>query len=385
MLQYEQNDFDGEDQITRALSGTGVSKLVLDVAKEADAHIAKAEDLLWPENQKKVPWKDLRSKALQNPRWTWLPHNGLEALRKIAEERGIWRDNEDGYLERGPFAKPKTAVSITEVTEQDPATGRVTLNIGALGAGKAPQIYCDKSPAVGTKGQRLTDPKLETSETRLYFIAVDPKGEHGTGEAVCWTNKLTLTHQPTESGGTRHVELKVVPRGTIRYTLTGANPAEGEIYKKSIAIGDGAQTIYCHAEDDGVTARRNFEIPPRGTKGAVIKKEKPATLTERVETADTTETFTLIKQLKEAKAQAGTLKLEVGQGTKSLSLRFGTECRVTGEKLEALIAAARSALDDGAAEVRVAVTGSIYFGFGADLESFAGARGIELDPENVSQ
>lgn len=385
MLQYEQNNFDGEDQIVRALSGTGVSKLVLDVAKDAEAHIAKAQDILWPENQKKVPWKDLRSKALQNPRWTWLPHNGLDALRKIAEERGIWRDNEDGYVERGPFAKPKTSVSVTEVSEQDPATGRVTLNVAAHGAGKTPQLYVDKSPSVSTKSQRLTDPKLDTTDTRLYFIAVDPKGEHDTGEPVCWTNALTITHQPTESGGKRFVELKVVPRGTIRFTLTGANPAEGEVYKQPIAIGDGAQTIYCHAEDDGVTAKRTFEIPPRGTKGAVIKKEKPATLTERVETADTTETFTLLKQLKEAKAEAGTVKLDVGQGTKNLSLRFGSDCRVTGEKLEALIAAARAALGDGGAEVRIAVTGCIDFAFGADLESFAGARGIELDPRNVSQ
>lgn len=384
-MQYTKNDFNGEEQVVKALSGTGVSKLVLEVEKDAEAQIAKAEDLLWPEKQKKVPWKDLKSRALQNPRWTWLPNNGLETLRKIAESKGIWRDMEDGYLERGPFAKPKTSVSIQPISEADATTGRVTLQITAIAAGKSPQIYWDTSPKVGTKSQRLNDPKLETDATRLFFVAVDPKGEHETGEPVPWSNKLIITHQPKETGGKRLVELKVVPRGVIRYTLTGANPAEGELYKAPFEIGDGAVTVYCYAEDDGVTEKRNFEIPPRGTKGVVIKKDKPAVLRERVETADTSESFTLLKQVKDSKAHLGALKLEVGQGTKSVVIRFGSECRMTSAQVESVIQATRDALNDGSAEVRIDVTGGCHFGFGADLENFAGSRAVELTPQNVEQ
>lgn len=386
-MQYAKNDFNGEEQIIKALAATGVSKLVDDekLKKEADSLIAKAEDLLWPENQKKVPWKDLKSRALQNPRWTWLPNNGMDALRKLAEAKGVWKDLGDGYIERGPFAKPKTSVSIQPLSDPDPSTGKVVLQITAVGAGKAPQIYWDTSPAVSAKSQRLDDPKLETDATRLYFIAVDPKGEHETGEPTSWMNQLIITHQPKEAGGQRVVELKVVPRGTIRYNLTGANAAEGEIYKSPIPIPDTAVTVYCHAEDDGVSAKRNFEIPARGQKTFVIKKDKPAKLSERIQAASTVESFTLLKQAKDHKARLGGLKLEVGKGARSAVIRFGTDSRLEGDKLEAVIEAARTAIGDGAAEVTLDVTGGIFFAFGSDLEAFAGERGIELTAENVEQ
>jgi hypothetical protein len=77
-----------------------------------------------------------------------------------------------------------------------------------------------------------------------------------------WSNTLTITHQPRDGVGSRSVELRVVPRGIIRYTLTGANPAEGTLYTGPIEIGQGETTIYCYAEDDGVSIRRNFTIPP---------------------------------------------------------------------------------------------------------------------------
>jgi hypothetical protein len=384
-MQYTQNDFNGEEQIVKALAATGVSKLVLDVEKEADAQITKAEEVLWPENQKKVPWKDLRSRALQNPRWTWLRGNGLDTLRKIAESKGIWRDLLDGYLERGPFAKPKTSVSIQPITEADPATGRITLQVTAVGAGKTPQIYFDRSPKVSAKSERLTDPKLDTDATRLYFIAVDPKREHETGESVPWTNKLIITHQPKEKGCMRLVALKVVPRGTIRYTLTGANPTEGEMYKAPFEIGDEAVTVYCHAEDDGVTEKRTFEIPPIGQKGITIKTDKPATLTEHLPTAGTGESFALLRELNDRRAHLGPLKVDVGQGTKSVGIRFGSECRLSSAQVEDLIHAARVALGEGGAEVRLNITGGIFFDFGVDLQDFAAGYAIELTPENVEQ
>lgn len=382
-LEYTKNDFDGEEQVVKALSGTGASKLVLDVEAAADAQIKKAEDLLWPTNVKKVPWKDLKQRAIQNPRWTWFPHNAFDGLRKIAESKGIWRDLGDGYLERGPFAKAKTSVSIHPLSESDPTTGKVTLQVTAVAAGKAPQIYWSDTPKVDAKSKRLTDPKLETAATRLYFVAVDPSGEHETGEPVAWTNQLIITHQPKESGGKRYLELKVVPRGTIRYTLTGANPADGEIYKRPFEIGDGAVSVYCHSEDDGVIAKRTFEIPARGAKGVTVKKDQPATLIERVQTADTTESFAVLKLMKDLKATAGGLKLEVGQGSKGIVLRFGSECASAPAQLEALVFAARAALGNESAEVRLDLTGGLRFTLGADLESFAAVRGIELATENV--
>jgi hypothetical protein len=382
-MTFTGNRWNGEEQLEKTLAGTGVNKLIVDVDKEAQALIKKAEDLLWPENQRRVPWRDIKHRALTNARWSFVPKDGLDGLRKVAVERGQWRYSDDGYIEKGPFEKPRTAVNVQE-RHYEEDTGTANLEVTPLHAGAHAEVYYDKKPDVSSKSQRLASAQLSTTETRLYFLAIDPKGAHETGEPYRWDNKLTITHQPREAADKRLVELRVVPKGTLKYTLTGANPAEGTVYSEPIEIGDGEVTIYCYAEEDGVTAKRTFTIPPRASGGVRIEPTKRARLKKRVEAPDTAETFKLVERSKQARAKLTGLTIEVGTGSKNATLRFGSEGNISPEDVEALIKAIRTALGDDSAEVRLRVP-ALEFNTGHDLDSFARDRGITLTTNEVEQ
>jgi hypothetical protein len=382
-MQFTENHFDGEEQIEKALSATGVSKLVLDVEKELQALISRAEEIIWPENQKRVPWRDIKARALSIPRWIWVPSNGLEQIRKLAEQRGIWRSTEDGYIEKGPFQKPKTTVAITELG-YDETTGTASLSIIARDAGPSPKVYWDVTSAVSTKSNQLTDAKLDTDKTRLWFVAVDAAGDHEIGEPVTWSNRLTITHQPREGVGSRNVELRVVPRGTIKYTLTGANAAEGAAYAQPFEIGQAETTVYCYAEDEGVSARRNFVIPPAGNAGVRIDPARKAKLKKRVDAPDVASTFKLVARAKQAKAQFLGASIDVGSGAKNAALRFGSESSISAEHVESIISALRAALGDEMADVRVTVR-AVDFATGHDLDAFVKEWGLQVGTNEVEQ
>ncbi|MBX3024939.1 DUF499 domain-containing protein [bacterium] len=383
-MQFTANNFDGEEQIEKALAHTGASKLALDVEAEFAALAQRAEEVIWPENQKRVPWRDVRARALSTPRWLWLPANGLEQLRKLAEQRGVWRSSEDGYIEKGPFEKPKTSVILDE-RAYDEATGEATLEVTVRDAGAAPRIYWDTTPNVTARSHRLTDSKLVTDATCVWVVAEDPAGGHERGDPVLWRNRLTITHQPREGVGSRSVELHVVPRGTIRYTLNGANPAEGTVYDgRPIEIGDGETTIWCHAEHEGVTERRTFTIPPAGNRGIRIDPAAPARLAKLVSAPSTAEAFRVLAQARRDGIRLSEVSLEVGSGTRTASLRFGRDGVLTAEQLEQVIAALRAALGEDMAEVRLSAR-RLEFTRGHDLSEFVKAWGLSVDANEVEQ
>src|SRR5712692_1417028 len=310
-MTFDENQFDGEEQIEKALAHVSASKLELDIEKDPTPLFLRAESELWPENQKRVLWRDIKTRSLVNPRWKWLPKDGLEHLRKLAQQRDRWRYTEDGYIEKGPFERTKTDVVITE-TGRDDSKNEVTLEIVARDAGKNPQIYWDTKPTVSaSSGNKLPDKVLKTKAVRLWFVAVDPHGAHEAGPAKSWSNTLTLRYDIKGVGDKRTVELQVAPSGIIKYTLTGANPAEGIEYTKPIEVGAGEITVYSYAEADGVSTKRNFTIPKAGSDEFKPDPVKPAKLTKRIDANSTAEVFGLIAKARSAKAKLGNLQLDV--------------------------------------------------------------------------
>jgi hypothetical protein len=384
-MQFSENTFNGEEQIEKALIDIGASKLVVEFDKDPTQWIKRAEDMLWPENTKRVPWRDIKRRSLENPRWIWLPNNGLEQLRKLAEQRGAWRSTDDGYIERGPFENPKTEVTVTEVHYVDD-TGEATLEVVPRNAGKAPEVYWDtKADVTRSAGHKLSDNTFKTKAVRVWFLAVDPSKAHETGAATSWSNRLTLRHQCNEGvGGDRNVELAVIPAGAIRYTLNGANPKEGTPYEKPFPIGPEETTVYCYAEADGVAETRNFLIAKAGNTGVQVDPDHPARLRKKIDCPDTAQTFGLLAKIRQAKAKTSSLTLDVGQGDKAVSVRFGSGTALTGEVLEQAIAMLRSALVDETADVRLQVK-VIHFPWGRDLSTFVAEQGLVLAPNEVEQ
>lgn len=86
-------------------------KLYLDVEKDFDAIREKAQDLLWPENLDEARWADVTDRMAEQAGMPWLPPKGLEKLKLIARDRGLWEDLGNGYLTKKP-QKKKTSVQV---------------------------------------------------------------------------------------------------------------------------------------------------------------------------------------------------------------------------------------------------------------------------------
>jgi len=74
----------------------------------------------------------------------------------------------------------------------------------------------------------------------------------------------------------------------------------------------------------------------------------------------------------------------VGKGAKNVVSRFGSESQVTAENVEAFVAAARKALGDEAADVKISF-GVMSFPTGHDLEVFLKGVGVDVAPAEVEQ
>jgi hypothetical protein len=385
-MTFGSNAFKGEEQVEKALAEVGSSKLYRSVEENADMLLTRAEDMLWPGGgERRIPWRDVVSRTVTNERWLWLPAKGIETLRSIAAGQGRWRYTEDGYIEKGPFPPPRTGVSVSE-RDYDDQTGEATLAILARDAGKSGRVHYAASSAVGASSPTVPDTIWKTDATALWFVAIDPDGQHDTGDPVKWTNKLTLTHQPRSGGGKRIVELTVKPRGQIRWNTTGANPREGAVYNGPIELDSTeAVTIYAYAEDEGVCVNRNFTIPAIDQKGPAIDKTKPARLNKRVDFRGNAEAFKAINHAKALNVKLfGGVLLTVGNDTLSVTTRFGSDAVIKADDIEAFINAARLALGNETADVVLRID-DLEFGSGHDLETFLQRLCIEPMPGEVEQ
>ena len=120
--------FNGEEQIEKTLTSNPL-KLYLDVEKDFDPIRDKAQDLLWPENQDEARWSDVADRYTEQAGMPWLPPKGLDTLKSIACNRGLWEDLGNGYVTKKP-QKKKTSVQVIAESEPDD-DGKVRLRINA--------------------------------------------------------------------------------------------------------------------------------------------------------------------------------------------------------------------------------------------------------------
>ena len=383
------NIIDGETAVEDALSATSASKLyrVIDDTN-ADTLRTRAEQMLWIAGaERRARWKDIEEQAACNVRWPWLPAKGLDDLRKRAINTGAWRDNNDGYIEKGPFPAAKTSVKAV-TRSRDDATGKATIDLTPVNAGEKPKIYFSEKEDVSTNSPLVPDITFESDATVLWFLVVDPEGKNETGPAVKWTNTLTITYEPKEVMGKRTVALSVKPRGEIRWNLDGTNVKEGKPYTGPIDIpGDGEATVYTYAEDQGVSVKKDFSIRPVTGGQAVIDPVKPAAVARKMKIATTTDTYVMIRAGKKTKASFGNgVTITVGKGDKNATTRFGPGTTLSTEAIDAFINAARLAVGDESADVEVGF-GELKFATGAELTEFLQETSdqIKVDPSEVQQ
>ena len=270
--------FNGEEQIEKTLISNPL-KLYLDVEKEFDAIRDKAQDFLWPENQDDTRWADSADRYFEQAGMSWLPPKGLDTLKSIACNRGLWEDLGNGYVTKKP-KKKRTSVQVIAESEPDDE-GKVRLRVNPQNAGPAPRIYYAEDTPVNESSPQLKDQAYTTTALRVNFLVCDPSGQYETGDPVPWTNKLVLRNELTEKDGKRNIELFVAPMGSIRYTLDGSEPREGMVYEGPIPTGDGEVLLRAFAEADKIETKAEFRFPAKGKKGVQIDEVKPGRLISR--------------------------------------------------------------------------------------------------------
>ena len=373
--------FNGEEQIEKTLTSNPL-KLFLDVEKEFDAIRDKAQDLLWPENQDEARWSDAADRYTEQAGMPWLPPRGLDLLKTIACNRGLWEDLGNGYVTKKPKKKRTSAQIVAEPELGD--EGRVRLRVNPVNAGPAPRIHFAEDAVVSEGSPVLKDNPYATTALRVSFLVCDVSGQYELGDPVTWTNQLTLRNRLGESGGKRTIELLVSPRGSIRYTLDGSEPREGTAFAAPVEIGDDDVLVRAFASIEGLEAKADFRFPARGKKGVQIDEVKPARLVSRTgrKLDSRATTFEGLKQAADKSAEFENVSLTVGQGNKVASVMVG-EVRVDAAFITTLLT---TVLGKFGPDTPVTMTfRKAHFASGHDLKDFAGKLGIELEQADVEQ
>jgi hypothetical protein len=373
--------FNGEEQIEKTLTSNPL-KLYLDVEKELDAIRDKAQDLLWPENQDETRWTDVADRYAEQAGMPWLPPKGLDTLKSIACNRALWEDLGNGYITKKP-KKKRTSVQVIAETEPDD-DGNVRLRVNPQNAGPAPRIHYAEDSPVTESSLHLKDQAFTTAALRVNFLACDPSGQFETGDPVTWSNKLTIRNLLSETGGERSVDLFVAPKGTIRYTLDGSEPRNGNVYEGSIAIGDGDVLLLAFAEAESLETKAEFRFAAKGKKGVHIDDVNAARLVSRTgrKLDSRGKTFEGLKQAAEKSVTFEGVVVTVGQSSQIISINVG-EIPVDAAFLEALL---NKALEKFNVDTPVSMTfRKAHFASGHDLKDFAVKLGMELQQAEVEQ
>ncbi|MDB5972090.1 MAG: hypothetical protein JWQ90_4540 [Hydrocarboniphaga sp.] len=373
--------FNGEEQIEKTLTSNPL-KLFLDVEKEFDAIRDKSQDLLWPENQDETRWSDAADRYTEQAGMPWLPPRGLDTLKTIACNRGLWEDLGNGYVSKKPKKKRTTVQIVAEPELGD--EGRVRLRVNPVNAGPAPRIHFAEDASVSETSPVLKNNPYATAALRVSFMVRDVSGQYEVGDPVTWTNQLMLRNRLGEAGGKRTVELLVAPRGEIRYTLDGSEPRDGVPYATAVQIGDDDVLLRAFAAVDGLETKADFRFPARGKKGVQIDDVKAARLLSRTgrKLDSRATTFEGLKQAADKSAEFENVSLTVGQGNKVASIMVG-EVRVDAAFITALLT---KVLEKFAPDTPVTMMfRKAHFASGHDLKDFAGKLGIELEQTDVEQ
>lgn len=383
----QKEPFSGEKQIEKTLASDKVGKLILNVEEAYDAVRAKAEALLWPAGEDRARWADIVDRAAENPSFFWLPPKGLETLKRLATEKGRWEDEGDGWVSKNP-PKKKTSVQVAVIGEMNDS-GKVRLQVTPVHAGPAPQVYFSTKTPVTNADKKLTELTFETDELRLFFIVEDPSGQFETGDVKPWETKLKLVCSKEEQrDGSRFVELKVLPRGTIRYTLDGSEPRHGTEYTGPIDIGNGDVRLLAFAEVDSLEAKETFTFPKLGQENEAngldtLDAVKPASITKRLEWGGRTEAWKAVNAAKSNSAELISVRATLGDGDRSVTLNFGSDLELAPAVLEAALNAVQASVD---ATAPLSITArKAKFKSGHDLKVFAGELGLSLKRNEVEQ
>ncbi len=388
-LKMGEGDSSAERQIEQFLASPRANyKLAIDLQKDFANYWGMAEGDLWPERDRRTPWKDVVMRAKTKPAWPWMPGSGgMDTLKNEALKQGRWRLGSDSYIEKGPFPKEKTSINIvTQSTNND--TGESILTLTPRNCGASPVVHFSSSVSISKSDPVVEDlENFSTKTATLYFLAIDSDGHYETGEPQRWIADLKIRHQVKAVADKRFIELRCIPEAKMTYTLDGTNPKEGVEYEGPFEIGSNSERVLVYARSDEATKNADFQIPSASDKKIQIEDSKPAKLIEakRVALDNTEMVFGVINRFKDSVAtKFKGVRIHIGEGENTVTIRFG-EREVSAVMIESAINSLRDILKENQTAVSVIVSSGATFESGFDAKEFSKLSNIELKPGDVVQ
>lgn len=377
-FQYTENRFSAEEQIVQSLSAA--YKYTTDIGADGTFR-AKVEGKLWREDGQPMAWTSIKEKAAINTSWDWYIPTGLDSLKSILVQRDVWREA-SGYIDKGPFAKPKTEVRVQE-TFRDAETGEVNLRVTALHGDK---VYAEVGgPA--TPGSKLLDSQdYKTKEMEVSFISVDSTGVHETGEQVVWQNRITLKHRFYQDGDVLRCELRAAPSAQIKYTTDGSNPStSGGVYSEPIVVPKGSKYVQAVGIKGSIQSKdvSRWAVPEEPEQ-VVIDKEKPYNWLRLFKKDSTMETHTFLDLCRKHDAMLGGVQVNssIKMSHRWAEFNFDPEWHYSSDDVRRILDLLAELMEGGNLTLQVS---SLNFGLGQSLLDMVAELKLTLNPGEVKE
>ncbi len=373
VMQYTGNEYNGEEQVKAALEDKG--KFTADI--ESDAFRKKCEQRLF--TQKQMIWSEVKKRGATYTEWPWHRPDALDRLKNRMLHEDQWRE-EGNYVNKGPFAPPKTDVRVQEI-HRDHETGEVTLRLTPV---HGDTVYHEVGAEATEASSNVKNPQaFKTNALNVSFLCVDSTGEHDTGDPKTWQNKVTIRHKvQTLPNGTKRVKLKAVPDVPVRYSTDGSNPRNaGGMYDGVFEIEGETSVVQAVPDVDGMVAEPEVIPIDWDDNGFNLDMEKPATWTRSVNETTTKNTYDFLGRMKTYSAKAKGPRITVGDD-QWVELSSDAQMSFDGERLEETVEFVRGLVDEGEVSLQ---TEGLVFETGQDLTDWTEAAGVDLNPEEVKQ
>lgn len=247
-MRFENNDYNGEQQIVEALVKRGKYYTEALFDRNIETLRLDAEEELF--DAKAVPEAELRRKAAARPGWLWLPPGGLDRLIKECADRGFWKRG-NGVVEKGPFPKITAVRVALEETRDD---GLYLLSVTPI---EGDVVHVSETGPPTPASPRVSGGRWETYEPVVWFLAVDSRGVAATGEPHEWRAPFAIKPELTSTPNGYTLAVRALPRSAeVRVSFDGTSPKDARLLAGRMVVPDDAQRIRLIARAGGDGRRK---------------------------------------------------------------------------------------------------------------------------------